>query len=100
MTEKKSLKATKKNIEKKLKSVEAKRDAGSKNMQIIRELLPEINKYQVEGYTLDQIFNAIIDETEDISITFNTFKIYLRRVRKDKSDGGPLPKGPVPKKRE
>lgn len=59
-----------------------KRKSGSKNVSFIREMLPVINKYQRDGYTLEQIYNAIIDEVDDISITFNIFRIYLRRIWK------------------
>jgi len=91
------IKDIRKRIKKKVTSMESKRKE-SKSMEYIRSLLPDIKEYQKSGYTLEQIYDAIISEVNDIEITFNTFRIYLRRIRKQEEGVDKLPKGPVPKK--
>lgn len=89
----------KQKIENILKTQESKKEQGSAIKDTIKALLPEINKFQNEGYTLEQIYNAIVEGLE-IQLSFNTFRIYLRDIRKKEMGLEKLPKGPVPKKRE
>lgn len=58
--------------------------------QVVSQLLPDIETYRTRGYSLGEIYGALV-RGGDIGCTIGTFRAYYYRARRDAEQMGQMP---------